>query len=230
MVSSDKNKEKKTKKIYCSHGHTTEANWIRTLPGFDLTDNIKEADVVVFGGGTDINPNIYRENKNNKTQHSDKIRDAAELADFALAQTLGIKCVGVCRGAQLLCALSGGKLIQHVTGHSGAGDHAVTTYDDKKYTVNSLHHQMMYPYTLSSKDYTMIAWSSKNLSSTYQGGNNKELWVSDKFQEPEVIHFKNTDSLAIQWHPEMMFRGAGMNGSAIQWIQLIFSKFYNNEL
>ena len=64
-----------------------------------------------------------------------------EWAWMIEAQNLGISIIGVCRGAQFLCAFAGGKLIQHMTGHHG--DHSITTVDGRVYQSSSDHHQLM---------------------------------------------------------------------------------------
>lgn len=201
-------------------------NWIRGLDGFEETKDILKADVIVFAGGADINPAFYNEQRG-KLTGSPSQRDTIELADFELGKSLKKKMVGICRGGQLLCALSGGKLIQHVENHHS--NHKMNTNDGKSLVVNSIHHQMMFPYTLPASKFDILGWSSTHRSRTYLGGNNKEISLPGRFQECEVIHFKETDSLAIQWHPELMYR-RGENAPAVVWLQNIFLKFYNNEL
>lgn len=88
-------------KIYCSYGYTSEANWIESL-GFELTQDIEIADVVVFGGGKDVDPGFYNEKRGPSTD-SPSNRDKQEKLDFERVQSLRkqgkkIKSVGVCRG------------------------------------------------------------------------------------------------------------------------------------
>ena len=226
------NSKNNSRKVYCSYGHIGESNWITPL-GFTLTHNIEEADVVVFGGGKDVDPGFYGEKRGSQTDPP-SLRDRAEKKDFEHIQSLikqgkKVKSVGVCRGAQLLCALSGGKLIQDVTNHFGA--HEINTYDKQVIRVNSIHHQMLYPYNLKKNEYKILGWSTKNLSSNYLNGFNKPIWLPEGFKEIEMAYFKNTDSLAIQCHPEMMFRSTEEKSvETVKWIQDLFLKFYNNEL
>lgn len=217
-------------KVYCSYGYTGESNWITPL-GFEITHTIEEADVAIFGGGKDVDPGFYGEKRGPNTD-SPSNRDKQEKLDFETVQALRkegkkIKSVGICRGGQLLCALSQGKLIQDVSNHHGR--HIIITMDKKELNVNSIHHQMMFPYDLDPKDYEILATVKKNLSSHYTNGFNKPIYVPEGFLEPEIIHFKNTDSLAIQFHPEMMFRNESYSESN-KWMQELFMKFYNNTL
>jgi gamma-glutamyl-gamma-aminobutyrate hydrolase PuuD len=62
---------------------------------------LKEADVVIFGGGADIDPSTYKEEPGSKTYSSPE-REKKEKKDFELAIKLGKKLVGICRGHQLL--------------------------------------------------------------------------------------------------------------------------------
>ena len=221
---------KPSNKAYCSYGYTTESNWIRPL-GFEITHNLEDADVVVFGGGKDVDPGFYNEKVGPRTD-SPSSRDKEERLDFLRVQELRaegkkVKTVGICRGGQLICALSNGKLIQDVSNHCGR--HSIITINKEELLVNSIHHQMMYPYNLNENDYTVIATVAKNRSSHYTNGFSKPVWLPEDFLEPEIIHFKNTDALAIQFHPEMMFRSQEYEETN-KWMQELFMKFYNNEL
>lgn len=117
---------------------------------------------------------------------------------------MGIPIIGVCRGAQMLCAAAGGYLIQDVNGHHGR--HEVTTYDGNKFIVNSIHHQMMVP---NDVEHTLVGWSSSNLSTQagvpYYGYKQGEFFVPPAdWREPEFVYFPKINGYAIQWHPEMM--------------------------
>lgn len=119
---------------------------------------------------------------------------------------MGITIIGVCRGAQMGCAASGGFLIQDVNGHIGG--HNVKTFDGKTFRVNSIHHQMMVP---ADAEHQLVAWSEYNLSTErvghapYYGYKQDELFVPPEgWREPEYIYFPKTNIHAIQWHPEMM--------------------------
>lgn len=213
-------------KVYCSMGYSGVANWILPL-GFEITKDIQEADLVAFAGGQDIDTGFYGEPRGRHTGRSGE-RDVIEKRDFLIALETGKKMVGVCRGAQLLCALSGGKLIQHVNSHAG-NDHGLSTFDKRLFRVNSVHHQMMFPYTLPREEYKVLGWSNKPLSDVYLNGLNKEMWMPSFFKETEIVKFNKTNALAIQFHPEMMYR-TNYYGATNSWLGDLFLNFYNNEL
>jgi gamma-glutamyl-gamma-aminobutyrate hydrolase PuuD len=165
-------------------------------------------DAVVIWGGADISPSIYGEKPSLYSGASEELsyRDRVEKEVCEAAITTGIPIIGVCRGAQLLCALAGGKLVQHVTGHHD--DHRMTTDDGRVITTTSVHHQMMYPWDVEHK---LIAWASKSRSTVYAGpgsDNITELPRNDSgVIEPEVVYFPKIRGLAIQGHPEFCYGG-----------------------
>lgn len=108
---------------------------------FDANHKFEEGDILILEGGTDINPEIYGEKRGRYTQSPDRQRDEVEIALFNSAVFSGIPILGICRGAQLACALSGGKLIQHIENHTRS--HEVVTEEGESYTTSSCHHQAM---------------------------------------------------------------------------------------
>jgi anthranilate/para-aminobenzoate synthase component II len=157
-------------------------------------------DALVIWGGADISPSIYGDSVADMCGASSHLsyRDKLEVDACKQAIDLGIPVIGVCRGAQLVCALSGGRLIQHVDSHAG-GMHDIDTYDGKTVRTSSVHHQMMYPFDV---DHTMIAWSSENRSKRYIIGTNENDPEMEGRVEPEIVWFPRTRSLGIQGHPE----------------------------
>lgn len=207
----------------CSSGH---GNFLEPL-GFSETRNIEEADVIIFGGGADIEPKNYGEKKGSRTYTSES-REKLERRDFDFGMKTGKKFFGICRGHQLICTLAGGKLIQDVTNHSG--DHSIDTFDGLKLRTNSIHHQMINPYTIKNQNhYRILAWTSKRISKKYLGGNDKTIYLPWDFKEIEAIHFPAINALSVQYHPEMMY-GYAENEGAVTWTQNTFMKFFNNNL
>jgi hypothetical protein len=178
-----------------------------TCSDTEIEDHIKQDTVVVLGGGEDISPAIYNEPKArlNHGRPLPSMRDAFEMQAFKQAQKVGAKCYGICRGAQLLCALSGGKLIQHVSGHGAA--HFLRDANGARYLTSSVHHQMMWPFGYVPSDkFELIGWTEENRSSVYVFTDQD---IRDSVDvEPEILYFKDTRSLAIQGHPEFMDKSA----------------------
>lgn len=159
---------------------------------------------LVFWGGEDISPVIYKAKPSRKAGTARLVdlgwRDNEEVPLYEAAVAMGIPIIGVCRGAQLACAMSGGRLVQHVENHGG--HHAITTDHGLSIITNSIHHQMMWPFEMDKKDYQLLAWTSDNRSSVYVFDDDDVR--TEVKTEPEIIWFPKTKALAIQGHPEFM--------------------------
>ncbi len=105
-----------------------------------------KADLVVFTGGVDVDPALYGAKKHPKTETPSPERDQADMAIYKICLDNGIPMLGVCRGAQFLHVMNGGKLYQHVTNHYG--DHSMWIKDaqgSRNINVSSVHHQAVVP-------------------------------------------------------------------------------------
>ena len=172
----------------------------------------KEKNVVlVLWGGEDISPSLYNQQPSNHTSAKSipSNRDQIEkrMAEWAIKN--GFPIIGVCRGAQLMCALSGGKLVQDVDNHFGHHPiyckEIVPGLGDSFVTASSIHHQMMIP---DGVDHQLLAWpeSPSKRSTVYRGedGKNIETCLDPNWKEPEIVWFPKTKALCIQGHPEYM--------------------------
>ena len=205
-----KNKKSNKNIIIVGNSNNDYLTWLGKLEGFNIktVNNLEDysklvekeetIDLVVFTGGSDVNPDYYGQNIGKYT-HIDKERDIFEVNLWERLPYNVLK-VCICRGAQFATAMSGGSLIQHVNGHGG--DHVISTKEGINLTMTSTHHQMMYPYELNKDKFDLIAWSTYFKSDTYLNGRNEEIEIPTEFLEPEIVHYKNTNALAIQGHPE----------------------------
>ena len=187
------------KKVFVVGYAKPYAKWI---DNHELTDNMEEADTVLFTGGEDVDPSLYGCEKH-PTTYSNIQRDLEEKAIFEKVKPHQL-CLGICRGSQLLCCLNGGLLIQNVGKHAGFGTHLIINKrnDDERYDITSTHHQMQYPFNLKyGEDYTTLYYSQRR-SPYYEGDK-----VDYPPHEPEIVlyHKKGMPKcLAVQGHPEMM--------------------------
>lgn len=162
--------------------------------------DITKGDILIVWGGADISPSLYNRDVSKHCGATDKPskRDAIEWALMQEAVSKDVPIIGVCRGAQMLCALAGGYLIQDVTDHGG--QHLVSPPDDRPFQplwTNSVHHQMMRP---EGTDHELLLVAAPRLSRHYYDVN-VQVEVPN---EPEYVYFKGVKGFAIQWHPEAM--------------------------
>lgn len=166
-------------------------------------DNI---DALVLWGGTDIHPSFYGQahNKFNGAPSLPSTRDLWEWRAMKYCKAHNIPIIGVCRGAQFLCAFAGGALFQHVNGHAN-GQHMMTTSTGEMFSTTSAHHQML---DLKDVKHELLAWSTENLSRVYYDSEQVTPFrvrgehAKGTFKEPEVVFFPEIGGLAIQGHPE----------------------------
>lgn len=178
----------------------TAYGYTRWIDNCELVNNIDEAEVVFFTGGGDIHPKFYGCDMHPATWPS-VYRDVEEIKIFNRIRPNQV-CYGTCRGIELQCIMNGGLLIQDVTNHAGS-NHKITN-GQETYTVTSLHHQMIYPWNLDSKDYDILFWSERKRSTHYEGD---KIDPKKVVVEPEVVIFHREGKpfcFGVQGHPEMM--------------------------
>jgi GMP synthase-like glutamine amidotransferase len=162
-----------------------------------LTENPLAFKLVVLTGGEDIAPGIYGHKTSKHCGYTNTYRDGADLLATWIAYNFGIPVVGICRGAQLLCAFHGGSLIQDCDNHDVW--HNIETIKGEKIFVSSTHHQMMVPH----KSSTVVAWASPRRSSYYRGGPQGKTAKTPEL-EADVVAFSERRALSVQYHPEYM--------------------------
>lgn len=162
----------------------------------------KDWDIALFTGGADICPFLYGEPLHNKTAFN-LLRDMREVKKFKQMHHKRMK-VGICRGAQLLNLMSGGRMWQHVDGHSLTKGHPCKFYydNDQVIEVSSRHHQLMIP---GSEAWIMAEAKQARTFINYTDG---EMQLTDEQRERtgwsdcEVAYYGSTNSLCFQPHPE----------------------------
>lgn len=187
---------KRKPRLFVPHGYEGyAAPYVDTL--FDLTHQPFGCDVVLLPGGKDIPPEWYGEKIGRYTDHPSR-RDVYEKNLFDYCLKTEKKFLGICRGAQMLCAMAGGKLVQDANGHALGyhNYHKVVTSTGDELLLNTLHHQMMLPGNI---EHEVLAWCPEARSNRYLNGENQEIQVE---KELEIAYFPSVRGLAIQCHPE----------------------------
>jgi putative glutamine amidotransferase len=183
---------------------------INKVTAFDVVaepSELREGDILIVHGGADISPTLYNKGRSSRSGAgpTPSRRDNMEWNLMNRAVELGIPIIGICRGAQMLCALGGGYLIQDVQGHGGT--HVVENTLGDPVVTNSIHHQMMVP----QGNFQLLGWTSAR-SGRYMDvdadGNDVILEKHPLGIDPEFVYHPDIKGYAIQWHPEMMRHNA----------------------
>lgn len=159
----------------------------------------EDADVVIFTGGTDVDPALYGADRMSSTDVPDRKRDTREMLLYQRCVTQGIPMMGICRGAQFLAVMNGAKLYQHVDNHNGG--HDIFDVRRKQIITNasSVHHQMVIADEKGGME--VIADATKARNRFISEGVNRP----GHHMDVEAFFYRDTVCLGIQGHPE--YRG-----------------------
>ena len=157
---------------------------------------LSKVDGLILSGGGDIDSSFFGQPPHPKIDTVYIERDEFELELYAEAKKMNIPILGICRGLQLINVAEGGTLIQHIENHSFSPRDALIhdviinkesiLYDIVKtsqISVNSIHHQVI---DKAGRDIRITAYSKDNF--------------------PEAIEVLNSEILAVQWHPEELYK------------------------
>lgn len=161
-------------------------------------------DGVIFAGGADVDPTFFNEEPHLKLGMTYRKRDLFEIALVKEALGAGKALMGICRGMQLINIALGGSVYQDLSEYphptlkhsqdapgnlpshhvSVAADSRIFKLIGQRAYVNSRHHQALHKIAPSLRVTAM---------------------ADD--QVPEAVEsIANNRVLAVQWHPENMFK------------------------
>lgn len=157
-------------------------------------ESYKEYDYILFDGGADVSPDLYKEKQHPETQ-TNFARDLLEKSIYLQFLNKRTKYLGICRGNQFLNVMSGGTLIQHLPDYHLMQDYKhnvficpdtelslYTEFNQSRYMqVNSTHHQAI-----------------KTL------GENSVVTLIDERGVIEGFETKDGKIHAVQCHPEFL--------------------------
>ena len=165
--------------------------------GFRGAKNVQDADIICFTGGEDVDPGLYGEEMMPET-YCNPARDAKEAGLYADALLRKKPMIGICRGAQFLNVMNGGKLWQDVNNHGISGGHDIIDMSTGETVsgMTSTHHQQM----RSGKDAEVLAVAQL---STYKSCQDKTIRRdTPELDDEEVLWYENSLCLCFQPHPE----------------------------
>ncbi|ADV65682.1 gamma-glutamyl-gamma-aminobutyrate hydrolase family protein [Deinococcus maricopensis] len=161
----------------------------------------RDVDAVLFTGGVDLHPSLYAEHARRGLGEVDPERDAFEVALYRAARALGKPTFGICRGFQLINALEGGTLHQHLPDADGVwADHAQLSRPPV------LAHAMTFtPGSQLARTHT-----DGQLVNSYHHQGVRDLaptLTATAFAPDGLIEgVEGEGILAVQWHPELTFQ------------------------
>lgn len=171
--------------------------------GFEITDDLAQADLVNFTGGEDVSPHLYGQKKHRTTYNSEH-RDEYEMRKFAQCVANKIPMVGICRGAQFLNVMNGGEMYQDVGKHAIYEGHTlIDVKTEEQIHVTSTHHQMMKP----GRDSVLVAYAELKGFREWFEDDILKADISDK--DIEVVAYPKTKTLCFQPHPEFNGKNNG---------------------
>ncbi len=167
--------------------------------GFERALTVEDADVIVFGGGGDISPELYGE-KILSTTHVDFDQDIVEEEMYRKCVRLNKPMFGICRGAQLLHAMNQGTLWQDVNNHGGRDHYIVDIETDQRVLATSIHHQML---KVNSR-MTLIAVTEEQIATSFKDGcHSMQLGENSHEIEVEAGAYPESKCFFVQGHPEV---------------------------
>jgi gamma-glutamyl-gamma-aminobutyrate hydrolase PuuD len=197
--------------------HDDEARFAKLFArsGCYRAESVEDADLVVFGGGSDVEPTLYGENNADRhwsTCYSTE-RDNADIAVYVKARDQGTPMMGVCRGAQFLHVMNGGKLYQDITGHQGS--HKAFALREKMLIekVSSVHHQSC---IINDEMEVLMTTSSSTVRHL-----DKDRKEASAKADIEAFYYRDTGCFGVQGHPEY----AGFNRFSIWCLEQINNLF-----
>ncbi len=177
---------------YVEYMHMFEDN------GWTCVDTIEDADLVQFCGGADVSPSLYSESKH-RTTRCNLSRDEYESKMYEMAFENNCAIAGICRGAQFVHVMNGGKLFQDVNNHAVFRGHMAHVEVPELMRlaphgvhVSSTHHQMM----REGKGTVLLTAGEATFKENGVGR------VFGSATDLEAVYHETTNSLCFQPHPE----------------------------
>lgn len=191
---------------YVKAVHAVGGRAVLITPDDPGTDVIESLDGIVFSGGGDVDPAHWGAEPHPETD-VDRVRDESEALLMRAALDAGLPLLGVCRGMQLMAAVTGGSLYQHLPDVIGSERHKAAPGTDplaadasaygrhdvvigrgsrahallgSHITVNSFHHQAVD----DPGAFTPVGWCPDD----------RVIEILEDSRHPYA--------LGVQWHPE----------------------------
>jgi len=168
------------------------------IPPGCSSEVMNRIDGLIISGGPDINPQIYGQNSGSYTNEIYPAQDDSEIELIKSAIDKDVPLLCICRGFQLLCAINGGGLHQHLPETVGYENHGgwngrVTEHGVDIIKGTKLEKIMGTHITANSTHHQGVSNAGNLLISAYSSHDN--LIEAVEFEELRFC-------IGVQWHPE----------------------------
>jgi putative glutamine amidotransferase len=169
------------------------------LANVDDLPSLRDFQGLVLTGGTDVDPALYGESKQEETESSDRERDDAEMMLLDQALQVDMPILAICRGLQLMNVFHGGSLIQHldvVQRHRQRNENRATPAHQIRIEPGSLLH------SIAGRDDWQV--NSRHHQAVKKVGEKLNVTAVDP-ADGTIEALERSDKafvLAVQWHPE----------------------------
>lgn len=168
------------------------------IPPGCSSEVMNRIDGLIISGGPDINPQIYGQNSGSYTNEIYPAQDDSEIELIKSAIDKDVPLLCICRGFQLLCAINGGELHQHLPETVGYENHGgwngrVTEHGVDIIKGTKLEKIMGTHITANSTHHQGVSNAGNLLISAYSSHDN--LIEAVEFEELRFC-------IGVQWHPE----------------------------
>ncbi|GAB3556182.1 gamma-glutamyl-gamma-aminobutyrate hydrolase family protein [Spelaeicoccus albus] len=160
-----------------------------------------ELDGLILTGGEDIDPARYGEGRGPSTGWTNTERDDFESDLYRSARAAGVPLLGICRGAQVINAVHGGTLYQHLPDVQGLDKHEGTRRDEFQHVEVA---------TIPGTTASGVLGGGVQVRCHHHQGIDRlgsDLRVSARATDGGIEAIETTAPtgpmlLAVQWHPE----------------------------
>ena len=182
-----------------------EKQYLNFLPEVEITDNLREANIVVFTDGPIVSPSLYKEKKAPEVKEKCDInRDRADKAIYTKLKANQIA-VGIGRGACFLSVMNGAKLIQHTFKKNTDCSYDVEVcFKETPFVFYAISDWVQAINLKGLTDYDLIG-KSKNSSDYITDRETKQFMRFNGDPELVIFHKPNAPiSICAQFHPEWL--------------------------
>ena len=177
-----------------------------------LTDDKEELECVfglcdglLFTGGHDVDPKIYKAVKRDICGKTCKIRDDMESYLFGKALEKDMPVLGICRGIQFMNAYLGGTLYQDLgTEYNCKAEHHMTPpYDREAHMVNVIPNTLLAG-IIGEGEHAVNSYHHQAVKCVAPG---VEVMAESEDGLVEALSVRNKSfTVGVQWHPEFSYK------------------------